>query len=88
MLPHQWCCVFILALLPVSSPGQDRSAKRFTAGDFERLHQLIKPGPGEARWEQIAWMPANDLWAARRKAAEEGKPLLLWYMAGEPLASC
>lgn len=30
-------------------------------------------------------MPASNLWAARQKAAAEGKLLFLWYMAGEPL---
>jgi hypothetical protein len=33
-------------------------------------------------------MPSTNLWAARQKAAAEGKPLFLWYMAGEPLGVC
>jgi hypothetical protein len=33
-------------------------------------------------------MPSSNIYAARKKAAEEGKPLLLWYMAGEPLGTC
>jgi hypothetical protein len=33
-------------------------------------------------------MPSTDIYAARKRAAEEGKPLLLWYMAGEPLGTC
>lgn len=55
---------------------------------FARLHHLIKPAPGEARWAQVPWMPSTDIWAARKKAAAEGKPLFLWYMAGEPLGTC
>ena len=80
--------LFALALLPTLSHAQERSATQFAAEDFARLHRLVKPQPGEARWEQVPWMPANDLWAARQKAAQEGKPLLLWYMAGEPLGTC
>ena len=33
-------------------------------------------------------LPATDIWAARKKAVAEGKPILLWYMAGEPLGAC
>jgi hypothetical protein len=66
----------------------DRSAQSFHPDQFGSLHRLIKPQAGEARWEAVPWMLSSDIWAARRKAAEEGKPLLLWYMAGEPLGTC
>ena len=56
--------------------------------NFDKLRQAIRPSAGEARWAEVDWMPANDIWAARKKAAAEGKPLLLWYMAGEPLGTC
>src|SRR5262245_28137097 len=68
--------------------AQESSAKDLLPGQFARLHRLIRPQAGEARWQEVPWMPSSDIWAARRKAAEEGKPLLLWYMAGEPLGSC
>lgn len=55
---------------------------------FDSLHALIKPARGEARWAEVSWMPSNNIWAARKKAAEEGKPLFIWYMAGEPLGTC
>jgi hypothetical protein len=44
---------------------------------------LIKPEPGEDAWEKIPWR--TDLWQARRQAAEQGKPILLWEMDGHPL---
>ena len=47
-----------------------------------------EPGPDDAQWMQVPWMPSSNIYAARKKAAEEGKPLLLWYMAGEPLGTC
>src|SRR5258708_7805681 len=78
----------VLGLFSSASAAQEKSAKTFPVEKFTEWHRLIKPQPGEARWEQVAWMPSNDIWAARKKAAEEGKPLLLWYMAGEPLGAC
>lgn len=63
-------------------------APSLTAERFANLHHLIKPAPGEARWAEVPWMPSTNLWAARQKAAAEGKPLFLWYMAGEPLGVC
>lgn len=50
---------------------------------FAKLHSLIKPKPAESKWEQIPWLV--NLWAARERAAEEGKPILLWEMDGHPL---
>ena len=50
---------------------------------FARLHGAIKPRPEELRWRQIPW--EIDLWEARRRAREAGKPILLWAMNGHPL---
>lgn len=49
-------------------------------------HRMIKPQRGEAQYEQVPW--ANNVAAARNLAAKEGKPLLIWYMVGEPLGQC
>ena len=54
-----------------------------TAEQFDALRALIKPHPGEDKWAEIPWL--TSLWEARRKAATEGKPLLLWEMDGHPL---
>ena len=52
-----------------------------------KLHRLIKPGPGESRWMEIAWHPT--VWEARQKAAAEGKPLFIWAgSGGAPAAGC
>lgn len=50
---------------------------------FEKLHGLIKPAASELKWTSIPWM--TSLWEARRKAADAGKPILLWEMDGHPL---
>lgn len=51
--------------------------------EFEKLHALIKPNAGEDKFMQIPWM--IDLWEARKKAASEDRPILLWEMDGHPL---
>ena len=53
------------------------------AASFSRLHALIKPKATEQSWVRIPWM--TSLWEARRRAATEGKPILLWEMDGHPL---
>src|SRR5262249_14931810 len=59
------------------------AAEPIRAEQFGRLQALIKPDPGEDRWAQIPWV--TDLWQARRLAAAQGKPILLWEMDGHPL---
>ena len=77
-----------LCALSYVSTGSAQTSPPLDVDGFARLHALIKPAPGEARWAEVPWMPSTNLWAARQKAAQEGKPLLLWYMAGEPLGTC
>jgi hypothetical protein len=55
---------------------------------FAKLHQLIKPLPGQLAWrDEIPWLTGAQ--EAREKAAAEGKPLLIWIAAnGQPVGSC
>jgi hypothetical protein len=53
---------------------------------LEHYHQMIKPGPGEWKFAEVPW--ETTVWQARKKAAQEGKPMFIWYMAGEPLGQC
>ncbi len=71
-----------------SLSAADQNTLSLDPQEFAKLHALIKPAPEESQWAQVPWMPSSDIWAARRKAAAEGKPLFLWYMAGEPLGTC
>lgn len=61
-------------------------AEDIAPAEFERLHKEIRPRAGEAVWAEIPWM--YDLHKARKKAAEEGKPLCIWRMAGDPTGVC
>jgi hypothetical protein len=60
-----------------------RASEPLTPRQFDKLHALIKPAPGEDKWATIPWQ--TSLWEARRRAAAEGKPILLWEMDGHPL---
>jgi hypothetical protein len=71
-----------------SAPPDAKSDQRpaMTQEEFERLHKMIKPQPGEWKFAEIPW--AKTVREAREKSAAEGKPLLIWYMVGEPLGQC
>src|SRR5262245_36426016 len=58
-----------------------KAALGFSAEQFDKVRALIKPKPGG--YDDLPWM--TDLWEARRKAAAEGKPLLVWVGDGHPL---
>jgi hypothetical protein len=47
---------------------------------FQALHKLIQPQPGEARWASIPWR--TNLAEARRQAVAENKPLFVWRAGG------
>lgn len=72
-----------------SAPGNQLPATSTTdeVARFTRAHQLARPQPGESRWLEAPWL--TSLWEARRKAAAEGKPILL-VVAGKdsPLGPC
>jgi hypothetical protein len=52
-------------------------------GQFKEVFALVKPAKDEDKWAQIPWQV--DLWEARKLAADQGKPILLWEMDGHPL---
>lgn len=67
--------------------GQAPAQEKPSVAEFEKLHRMLKPQPGESRWMEIDWHPS--VWEARKKAAAEGKPLLLWAgSGGAPSAGC
>jgi hypothetical protein len=78
MRPFRCGLLAWLALAPVTL-----AADALPPEQFDRLHALIKPQVSEQKWTQIRWL--TDLWEARRQAAAQGKPILLWEMDGHPL---
>ena len=77
----------LLAMAALAQAGADVVTEGdITPVEFERLHKEIRPRTGEASWAGISWM--YDLHKARRLAAETGKPLCVWRMAGDPTGVC
>jgi len=76
--------VLAFATLGISGWAGTASADEpFSPEKFAELHALIKPDEGEWLWARIPWL--TDVWQARKKAAAEGKPLLIWAGMGHPL---
>ena len=73
----------LLLALTWASVTVTRAAEPIAPENFATLHALMKPAEAEWKWMAIPWQ--TSLWEARRKAADEGKPLLLWEMDGNPL---
>jgi len=63
--------------------GADVAAAAPNPENFRALLLAIRPTAGELRWREIPWQ--TDLRAACRLAAEQGKPVFLWAMNGNPL---
>lgn len=58
-----------------------------TDENFAEVQKLIKPQASESLWRHIPW--ETNLNKARRKAAQAGKPLLIWAGGGSaPLGGC
>lgn len=79
------CLLLATATLAQTGPDVVKGGD-ITAAEFERLHKEIRPRTGESSWAEISWM--YDLHKAREMAAETGKPLCVWRMAGDPTGAC
>lgn len=54
---------------------------------FADFHTLIRPAADESPWAKISWHAS--VWEARKQAAAEGKPILIWSGGGSsPLGVC
>ena len=73
--------LWTLALLTVChQTGSARAEGPFRPDQFDAVHQLIKPQPGESKWARVPWL--TNLNDARQRAVAEDKPLLLWRAGG------
>lgn len=64
-------------LATAAAPAQD---------DLLRRAEILKPRPGEFKWQQIPWL--LDLAEGARRAREEKRPLLIWASGDDPLERC
>jgi len=54
--------------------------------DLARRAAILKPNPGEYKWQQIPWIV--DLNEGLRLAREEKRPILMWVSGDDPLERC
>jgi len=81
------CALAVLAICPWAAPVGAEEPKLIPPERFDKLHKMIKPQPGEARFHEIPWL--LSIWEARKQAAAEGKPILVWSgSGGAPIGSC
>ncbi len=75
-------------LVHVSSfPVRETDPEPISPRHFHRLHRMIRAQPNEQRFWQIDWK--LSITEARRQAAAEGKPILVWGGAGgPPIGAC
>ena len=75
--------LFVLGLTWLAIGPNARAAEPIRPERFAQLQALVKPDQTEDEWAKIPWQ--TDLWQARKVAARDGKPILLWEMDGHPL---
>jgi hypothetical protein len=80
-LRNMLACLIVLVLSTGAVPLQ--AAEPIPPEQFGKLHAMIRPQAGEAKWAEIPWI--TDLWEARQKAAAEGKPIFFRSASGDPL---
>jgi hypothetical protein len=76
-------CAFATGALLCLSLPVARPAPPLAADQYRQIHTAVKPAKDEDKWSTIPWQ--TSLWEARKQAAAQGKPLLLWEMDGHPL---
>src|SRR5262249_3990763 len=76
------CRMLFAVLAMLALRGAASASHEIDSKEFGTLHAMIRPHAGEAKWSEIPWL--TDLLEARKKAAAEGKPILIWSASGEP----
>ena len=79
--------IHISALLAILLSTGATAGQELDRDTLAPLLKLIKPQEGESLWARIPWLLRVE--EARRKAAAEGKPILVWSGGGaSPLGGC
>lgn len=83
MGPRMATRIGIGTLVGLTFLGSAAAAEPIAPQEFQQLRAAIMPLAGEDKWADIPWL--SNLWQARKQAAADGKPILLWEMDGHPL---
>ena len=90
-----WAVMLVLGVpSAVSAQGKavptGPSKDALTAKSWEGLHKFLLPQKGDYKWEEVTWFAS--LYHARKKAAKEDKPILIFGTSGagfnDPLGNC
>lgn len=82
-LPLAAAGAVLLARPVLQGPRPAFAAEAAAASDVDRKLAQLLPTAAEDRWLQIPWR--DNVMAARKEAQQQGKPLFLWVMDGNPL---
>ena len=87
MCSHRWFLVLGISSLCLGVSSLRAEPPTLAPERFVAIHKLIKPQPGELRFQEIPWLlSVHD---ARVQAAALGKPILVWSgSGGAPLGVC
>lgn len=66
-----------------TAPVKKLTELTLNAENFREFVAFVRPEADELRWRAIPWL--TDLREATQRAAEQGKPIFLWTMNGNPL---
>ena len=67
--------------------GGGEEPKAIPPDQFDSLYKMIKPRAGESLFWNVPWL--TSMREARRKAAAEGKPIIVWSgSGGAPVGVC
>lgn len=73
----------VIAVVLAASVSPAGDIPEIPPAKFDEYHALIRPWPGEYGWRnEIPWL--LSVREAREKAAQEGKPVLMWVSANSP----
>jgi hypothetical protein len=87
MLNRRFLTLAVLVAATGADPVVADETRPLASKQFEKLHQMLRPQPGESRWMEIDWYPS--IWEARQQAAAEGKPIFIMAgSGGAPPAGC
>jgi hypothetical protein len=89
MVGMKWAalCCLASAAAAGSAPAKEGGPPLLTPERFEKLHRMIRPQPGELRFQELPWLLSAH--EARVRAAAEGKPILIWSgSGGAPTGVC
>jgi hypothetical protein len=83
----RFAALLLIAPAAVSADAPTPVPAPMGAAEFDKLHRMLRPQPGESRWMEIDWHPS--VWEARQKAALAGKPIFIMAgSGGAPPAGC